>query len=272
MIRRSGGFHFGGPKSLFGRRQWSMISCSFLCLAAFISIGEVRDLKSVDHKPPNGPHEKPPASEPVPVWTAYDLDMDILCSGGESAASPADLATFVLPGTNEWGISTFTSEYWSASGAFIGKSMVAAFYISLTNGPSAFISGYENAVWNTCSAPPNVRLFFTSVPGPYNYRVANEYPTHYWWSVADRGYFDLSFGAEVTLIGDMNDPSQWTDADGVSGSAVPEAFFSAAANLTVVGLSFGGQCFYDTGDQVSGVPGKPDSPAGTLHLQAFQPN
>ncbi|PYV63531.1 MAG: hypothetical protein DMG97_37485 [Acidobacteria bacterium] len=47
----------------------------------------------------------------------------------------------------------------------------------------------------------------------------------------------------------MSDPNQWSDWNGQRGSnpAVTEAFLEATHRVREVGLSFGGECFFETG-------------------------
>ena len=43
------------------------------------------------------------------------------------------------------------------------------------------------------------------------------------------------------------DPSKWSDYYGQFGSTVPADFAKAVANVTEIGVSFGGGCFYENG-------------------------
>jgi hypothetical protein len=52
-----------------------------------------------------------------------------------------------------------------------------------------------------------------------------------------------------TIMASMSDPTQWSDWNGQNGSnpAVTEAFLEATHKVLEIGLSFGGECFFETG-------------------------
>jgi len=53
--------------------------------------------------------------------------------------------------------------------------------------------------------------------------------------------------AAITAI--MADPNEWSDWNGqrASNPAVTEAFLEAIRKVEEIGLSFGGECFFETG-------------------------
>lgn len=64
-----------------------------------------------------------------------------------------------------------------------------------------------------------------------------------WWSnsasqVLTNGTFTLTAKVE---------PAEWSDWNGQVGTVVVAGFNDAAANVTLVGLSFGGGCFFENG-------------------------
>ncbi len=119
----------------------------------------------------------------------------------------------------------------SLLGNMAGKTITATFTV---NGTDAFTYyGQPDA----CNTPASARLYFeTSNGGGFDY-------THYWWSnpasaVLANG--TLSVSATV-------DPASWSDWNGQSGTSVPAGFAAAASNVTTIGLSFGGGCFFENG-------------------------
>jgi hypothetical protein len=55
----------------------------------------------------------------------------------------------------------------------------------------------------------------------------------------------------------VGDPSEWSDWNGQRGDSSPavlEAFEEAIHKVQTVGLSFGGECFFETGVQAVGTP------------------
>jgi hypothetical protein len=80
-----------------------------------------------------------------------------------------------------------------------------------------------------------VRLFFTSTGGPFA-------ETQYWWA---RGTGAATLGSsDGTLNASLADSTQWSDFFGQSD---PVAFTAAVANVTSIGVSFGGGCFFENG-------------------------
>jgi hypothetical protein len=124
--------------------------------------------------------------------------------------------------------------------------------IAITISPGAVYSVSSSAGW---SIPPNVRIYFTTVPGPYNLSDANKNDTHYWWS--DTAFIhlteDVVNGLAVPMTATFTaplDPSEWSDANGHRATESPAytAAFNAAASVPAqLGFSFGSGNFFDTG-------------------------
>ena len=117
-------------------------------------------------------------------------------------------------------------------GDLTGKTVTASFTIA---SDSAFSYYGEGTLANGCSTPATVRLFFeTTTAGGFQ-------PTQYWWS-NPVGAQALGYGT-FTVSAPINS-ADWTDYYGQSPSA---GFAAAAANVTGIGLSFGGGCFFENG-------------------------
>ena len=117
------------------------------------------------------------------------------------------------------------------------KTITATFHI--TGATGAFTYFGEGTADNPCGTPANTRLFFqTSNAGGFD-------ETHYWWSnpesqlLAD-GQWQLTATVE---------PAEWSDFYGHFGSdpLYTTGFLAAASNVTSIGLSFGGGCFFENG-------------------------
>jgi hypothetical protein len=86
---------------------------------------------------------------------------------------------------------------------------------------------------------PNVRFYFqTSNAGGFN-------ETHYWWSnpisqVLANGNWTLTYNFS---------PSSWSDYFGHfdSDPTYTSGFYAALSNVTDIGVSFGGGCFFENG-------------------------
>jgi len=53
-----------------------------------------------------------------------------------------------------------------------------------------------------------------------------------------------------SITANMSDPAEWSDWNGQRGTATPAvtaAFVEATQHVQSIGLSFGGECFFETG-------------------------
>ena len=143
------------------------------------------------------------------------------------------------------------------------------------------INTYDNPMLlygNDCGSPPygNVRLYFTTTTGPYDYHTGMVNPTQYWW--ADYAMVNLSAGNPGQMIPGTYtltaaiDPQLWSDANGeyAGDPHFTDAFFYAASMVAQIGLSFGGGCFYDTGVGISNYDFPWPWPTATLCILDFR--
>lgn len=118
-----------------------------------------------------------------------------------------------------------------------GKTVTATFTIS--NATGAFTYFGEGTASNACGTPANTRLFFeTSNSGGFD-------ETHFWWSNPSSAILaDGTFTVTATVNG-----AEWSDFFGHFGNDPQYAagFQAAASNVTTIGLSFGGGCFFENG-------------------------
>ena len=135
-------------------------------------------------------------------------------------------------------------------GNLTGKQITATFVVSGVTGDFTYFG--EGTANNPCGTPASVRFYFaTDNGGGFAF-------THYWWSnpasqVLSNGSFTLTANVE---------PAEWSDWNGQVGTSVAAGFNDAAANVTLIGLSFGGGCFFENG------VGTTDG-SGTFTLNSF---
>jgi hypothetical protein len=105
---------------------------------------------------------------------------------------------------------------------------------------------------DACGGASSVRLYFeTSNAGGFN-------ETNYWWANDPEGLGSVSLDTlnnnPTTLTVSLN-PSNWTDWNGHRGSdlAYQAGFQKAVGNVTGIGLSFGGGCFFENGVGTNGT-------------------
>lgn len=128
------------------------------------------------------------------------------------------------------------AQFGSLLGNLNGKTITATFSIAGADSPFTYFG--EGTSSNPCGTPANTRLYFeTSNAGGFDF-------THFWWANPDSQ--TLVNGNNLTLTATV-EPAEWSDWNGQNGATVPDAFASAAGNVTKIGLSFGGGCFFENG-------------------------
>jgi hypothetical protein len=104
-------------------------------------------------------------------------------------------------------------------------------------------AGYSNGVASFSFDPTQFTALLTTgdfdTPG---FAYAN-----FWWS--NPVSYVLANGS-VTLTAPLSDPTQWSDWNGQFGNTVPDEFAAAVSKVQTVGLSFGGDCFFENGATV----------------------
>jgi hypothetical protein len=172
-----------------------------------------------------------------------------LASGSVKATSDGPSIDFSVPDKTRL---LFNSKDGDLLGGQSATTMTATFTVLGVSDSAAFtFSG-------TCgSTPATVRLAFESIPPGTKFAYTN-----YWWADASTASYVLANGT-VTITATV-DPTlgQWSDWNGQASADYTDAFTAAAGNMTAVGLSFGGGCFFENG------VGTTDG-SGTLTLTSF---
>ena len=108
--------------------------------------------------------------------------------------------------------------------------------------------GGGDCVGNT---PAAVRFYFVS-PSASGSSVGSPpagFYTRFWWSNPMNMQL-LTGNSSDTITANVGDPTEWSDWNGQradSSPAVLEAFMEATQKVQSIGLSFGGECFFETG-------------------------
>jgi hypothetical protein len=102
-----------------------------------------------------------------------------------------------------------------------------------------------------CSSnfPAAVRFYFTSpsASGPSTGTPPAGFYTQFWWSNPANLPLTTEDQVPTTISANMLDSSEWSDWNGQNGATEPEAFLEATQHVQSIGLSFGGECFFETG-------------------------
>ncbi len=158
-----------------------------------------------------------------------------LASGSVKAASDgSNTFNFSVPDKTRL---LYNSKDPALLGNLTGTTMSATFRVADVSGN--FTYGGEPSCGGTTGT---VRLFFESIPPGTKFAFTN-----YWWADASTASYVLANG--TVTISAIVDPAldQWSDWNGQPSASNATDFNAAAANVTTVGLSFGGGCFFENG-------------------------
>lgn len=102
-----------------------------------------------------------------------------------------------------------------------------------------------------------MRFYFRSpsASGPSTGTPPAGFYTQFWWS-NPLNVALLTGSQSQTITVSMSDPTEWSDWNGKRGDsspAVTEAFLEATHKVLEIGLSFGGECFFETGVTPTGA-------------------
>lgn len=186
-------------------------------------------------------------------WTVYDYNP----SGQEIAPrhSPGSMPATTTGTTTTFPFlpSTYTALLTTTDPALTGDLSARTLNDSIgVNGPApTFMTqhGGGDCVGNT---PAAVRFYFVS-PSASGSSVGTPpagFYTQFWWSNPVNVQLLTGNQPAQTITAAMGDPNEWSDWNGQRGDSSPqvlEAFEEAIHRVQTVGLSFGGECFFETG-------------------------
>jgi hypothetical protein len=119
------------------------------------------------------------------------------------------------------------------------------------NGDAASFMTQHNGGDCVSNTPAAVRFYFRSpsASGPSTGTPPAGFYTQFWWS--NPVNMQLLTGSQPSqmIMASMSDVTQWSDWNGqpAINPAVTEAFIDATHKVLEIGLSFGGECFFETG-------------------------
>jgi hypothetical protein len=172
-------------------------------------------------------------------WKIYSYNASgRALSSQQAPAGTGSIAEFdVLPTPDDALLAMKASG--SPDSSILGKTITATFAIT---GAGTFTYYGEGTPDNACGTPANTRLYFNTANGPFAF-------TKFWWSNPASMVLTSPGGGTVTA---NVDPAQWSDWNGRFGTTDVAAFNDAASNPDLIGLSFGGGCFFENGVGIDG--------------------
>jgi hypothetical protein len=103
--------------------------------------------------------------------------------------------------------------------------------------------------------PAAVRFFFVSPEASgKGGAVSPGFYTQFWWSNPIDVKLLTGGQGSQPITADMSNPNEWTDWNGQRGTVVFPAFEAAIHKVQEIGLSFGGECFFETGVKADDPP------------------
>jgi hypothetical protein len=122
--------------------------------------------------------------------------------------------------------------------------------VTLSGDATSFVTQHNGGDC-VSNVPAAVRFYFTSpsASGPSTGTPPAGFYTQFWWSNPVNVQMLSGNQTGQTIVASMSDPNEWSDWNGQRGSnpEVTEAFLEANQKVQSVGLSFGGECFFETG-------------------------
>jgi hypothetical protein len=169
-------------------------------------------------------------------WNVYSINAGGTAYTPKAApGSSGVIASFAFPTTPVAALLT-TAQDKSLLGDLTGKTITANFTITA---PGAVFT-YGGAP-DGCNTAPAVRLYFTGGPNSkFSY-------TGFWWSNPQS--FTLTNGGSTLSLSLAS--TDWSDWNGQSATTEAAGFAAAVKNVSSIGLSFGGGCFFANGVGVS---------------------
>jgi len=195
-------------------------------------------------------------------WTVYDYNPS------ENGIHPRRSGDSMPPTTTDGGMTwtfnfkpdiftaLFTTTDPSVTGDDYGKTLTDNIGVS---GDAANFTTQKNGGDCVSNVPAVVRFYFTShsssgssSPAPGQPVMGGTPPagfyTNFWWS--DGVNMQMTSGMQNKTLTEPMTPGDWSDWDGKNAASSPtlmQAFTEAAQNVQSIGLSFGGNCFFETG-------------------------
>ena len=192
-----------------------------------------------------------PSSETT-KWTVYDYNPSNQAIAPRNSPNSMPATTTDATTTFQFkpGIYTalLTTTDRSLTGDLSMKTLTDTISVS---GDAASFMTQHNGGDCVSNVPAAVRFYFRSpsASGPSTGSPPAGFYTQFWWSNPVNVQLLTGTQPSQTITALMSDPSEWSDWNGQRGSnpAVLEAFVEATHKVQAIGLSFGGECFFETG-------------------------
>jgi len=197
-----------------------------------------------------------PSSETT-KWTVYDYNPSNQAIAPRNSPNSMPATTTGTTTTFQFKAGIYTALLTTTDPSLTGDLSMKTLtdMISVSGDAASFMTQYGggDCAGNT---PAAVRFFFRSpsASGSSVGRPPAGFYTQFWWSATHVVLLNGNQGP-TTIMAHMLNPAEWSDWNGQNGSspAVMEAFVEATHKVQAIGLSFGGECFFETGVTPTGT-------------------
>jgi hypothetical protein len=213
-----------------------------------------------------------PSSETT-EWTVYDYNPSNQAIAPRNSPNSMPASTTGTTTTFQFKPDIYTALLTttdsSLTGDLSGKSLSDTISVS---GDAVTFMTQHNGGSCTSNLPAAVRFYFRSpsASGPSTGTPPAGFYTQFWWSNPVNMQLLSGNQSPSIIMASMFDPTEWSDWNGQRGDsspAVTEAFVEATHKVQEIGLSFGGECFFETG-----VTPTPDTFTGEQFSSSFSEN
>ena len=199
-----------------------------------------------------------PSSETT-KWTVYDYNPSNQAIAPRSSPNSMPATTTGTTTTFQFEPSIYTALLTTKDASLTGDLSTKTLTDMISvNGDAGSFMTQHNGGDCVSNVPAAVRFYFRSpsASGPSTGTPPAGFYTQFWWSNPVNLQLLTGNQPQITIMANMADPNQWSDWNGQRGDsspAVTEAFLEATHKVLEIGLSFGGECFFETGVTPTGT-------------------
>jgi hypothetical protein len=191
-------------------------------------------------------------------WTVYDYNPSNQAIAPRNSPDSMPATTTGATTTFPFKLGTYTALLTTKDPSLTGDLSMKTLSdtISVSGDALSFMTQHNGGDC-VSNVPAAVRFYFRSpsASGPSTGTPPAGFYTQFWWS--NIANVQLVSGSQPSqmIMANMADLTEWSDWNGQSASnpAVTEAFLEATHKVLEIGLSFGGNCFFETGVTPTGA-------------------
>jgi len=199
-----------------------------------------------------------PSSETT-KWTVYDYNPSNQAIAPRSSPNSMPATTTGTTTTFQFEPSIYTALLTTKDASLTGDLSTKTLTDTISvNGDAGSFMTQHNGGDCVSNVPAAVRFYFRSpsASGPSTGTPPAGFYTQFWWSNPVNVQLLTGNQSPSIITANMFDATEWSDWNGQRGDsspAVTEAFLEATHKVLEIGLSFGGECFFETGVTPTGT-------------------